>query len=490
MEKTYPFNLITEYVIQGYGITDQTPYEIEEIDARKLLTPWRIDLMAKWIYIDAKVNGWNLSYATELYKRHLDSFSNGTFCEPGNVEKTSFAQYIQVFDELIRAFQHSGFDEKKSLLPVGESNVLLDGAHRCACAAYFNQKVKIIRFKNIRQNFGCDFFEQRFLERKYLDRMALEYCRHNEKLFMACIWPAAKGKGLRDKAQEIIAGEGRIVYQREVRLNYRGLKSFITQIYFHQSWVGSFRDRYAGAEVKSRACYRRNGKVRMILFQCSDLETVVKMKEEIRSIFHIENHSVHISDNAEETRAMAELLLNPSSVFHMKYGKPERLEKINQSIENWKSFLKQVDGRNSFDYLADWRRGMAVFGIRDCYGLGGSSIGNMPPLLQKNWTEEEMTENSLNEILQDTSRYFQYQGIKFEMMKKGPIINIRHFQLYLLWIADHVKIYMAQHLKNELLKRMQKLAERKRKLKSHVYCFIRNILKKLGLYERLRDKLY
>lgn len=490
MEKNYPFNLITEYVIEGYGITNQISYEIEEIAARDLLTPWRIDLMAKWIYIDAKVNGWDMSYATKLYKNHLDSFSNGRFYEPGNTKKSSLEQYIQVFDELIRDFQKTGFDEKKSLLPVGENNVLLDGAHRCACAAYFNQRVKIIRFKNIKQNFGYDFFLQRFLDRKSLDRMVLEYCSHNKKLFMACLWPAAKGNCLRNKAEEIIGARGQIVYKREIKLNYRGLKNFITQIYAHQSWIGSFREHYAGAEAKCRACYRRNEKIRVILFQCSSLETVVKMKEDIRDIFGIENHSVHISDNAKETREMAELLLNPNSIFHLNYGRPERFEGINGSMEKWKHLLKETGEINTFDYVLDWRRSQAVFGVKDCMTIGGVSLGRMPQILRANWIESERTERNLKEMLQDTDNYFKYQGIKFETIVGWPIENIRGLELSLLRIVDDIRIYKEEQINYGLKKKIKKIEELQVQSRNFRYQLLRNILKHLGIYEWLKSKLY
>ena len=143
-EKEYPYNLLTHYLIDGNKITPEMPYEIEEIEARKLLTPERIDLMAKWFYIDAKVQGADMAYAREIYAKHIEAFSEGTFTEPGTEEKNTIEKYYFAFDELIEDIRENGFDSQKSLVPVGKDNVLLDGAHRCACVAYFGKKVKVI----------------------------------------------------------------------------------------------------------------------------------------------------------------------------------------------------------------------------------------------------------------------------------------------------------------------------------------------------------
>ena len=46
----YPYMLLTEYFVRENNIVEETPYKILDIPARLLITPERIDLMAKWIY--------------------------------------------------------------------------------------------------------------------------------------------------------------------------------------------------------------------------------------------------------------------------------------------------------------------------------------------------------------------------------------------------------------------------------------------------------
>lgn len=81
--------LLGKYFCDTYNIDLTKQYKIEYINARELLVPGRIDLIAKYKYIEAKEKGYNCKFINELYDKHIEAFSAGSYNEPGNDEKNS-----------------------------------------------------------------------------------------------------------------------------------------------------------------------------------------------------------------------------------------------------------------------------------------------------------------------------------------------------------------------------------------------------------------
>ena len=81
---------------------------------------------------------YNCKFINELYDKHIEAFSAGSYNEPGNDEKNSIKKYIDTFEVLIKNIKKSGIDETISVIPVGKNNEIMDGAHRTAIASYFN----------------------------------------------------------------------------------------------------------------------------------------------------------------------------------------------------------------------------------------------------------------------------------------------------------------------------------------------------------------
>lgn len=319
----YPFNLISETVISNWSLTENTPYEIKTIDAVELLCPERIDLAAKLAYIEARETGIDMSFAKEVYRKHIEAFSEGSFSEPGDENKTSLDQYYSVFDELIDDFKISGFDKAKSLVPVGKNGIILDGAHRVACAIYFRIPVTVIEFQNASVDFDYNYFRGRRLSEEMLRYMTVVYCRYAARnLYCACLWPVSD-QSRRPDAIELIRRENRIVYDASVSLGRDGMHNFMLQIYRHQDWVGDPENHFSGVNGKVDACFAPGVDTGVVVFEGGGLNEVLKLKEKIREVFGLGKHAIHISDSNNETRLMAELLLNDNSLHALNYGHPD-----------------------------------------------------------------------------------------------------------------------------------------------------------------------
>ena len=131
----------------NYSIDDQCVEEI--VDARSLLGTHRFDFYGILFYIDQRVKGVsNLDFAKEVYRERTRAMTGFKLSEIGNDNKTSFDDFINVLNQLISDFQSGNYDYERTLIPIDKKGEPIDGAHRISCAAYFNKKIKILRFLN------------------------------------------------------------------------------------------------------------------------------------------------------------------------------------------------------------------------------------------------------------------------------------------------------------------------------------------------------
>ena len=105
-----PIHLLSDNFVKTKHITKETPFFIEEVCGRELLCPARMDLAAKIAYIEARETGADMGFARELYRKHIEAFSEGYFTEPGDENKDSLDKFFTVVDELIDDFKKNGFD--------------------------------------------------------------------------------------------------------------------------------------------------------------------------------------------------------------------------------------------------------------------------------------------------------------------------------------------------------------------------------------------
>ena len=92
--------------------------------------PGRIDLIPKMKYIEHRESNYHTEYVKELYTRHIEAFTIGTYTEQGNEWKNSIEKYISTFDMLIDDIKCNGIDENVSVIPVGKNNEIIEVTER------------------------------------------------------------------------------------------------------------------------------------------------------------------------------------------------------------------------------------------------------------------------------------------------------------------------------------------------------------------------
>lgn len=271
------------------------------VDARLLLHPTRFDLFAKLYYVRNRMD--NKAEAVRVYKEHIKAF-NPDLKEPGREDKSGYDDFLSSFDALIENFREKDFDASLSLVPVTDEYVILDGAHRVAALAYHGKKVGVACCQGVHPKamFNYRYFRDRGLSWGTMDLIANEMTRWVPNMYVACLWPKMVKK---DKAIAMIEEKFGIVYEKSLRVNLASFKSLIKRVYDSQPWVNAPES----VNHKSLQCYDFKGQITFLFFAANSIEDVLAVKDSIRGIYGSGKHSLHITDNAEETRAIANMVL-------------------------------------------------------------------------------------------------------------------------------------------------------------------------------------
>jgi len=393
--------------------------EIVKLDPILLLNTNRFDLMAKYIYAKNRLLGVESDWATQLYDDHIRVF-NGHHENDGSGKKTIF-DFLKAFDLLLDGIKDNGFDESISLVPIDNQNVIIDGAHRLAACLLYNKPVHCVRFDTRAESYSFQYFENgtRFapegLKDTWCDAMAFEYCGLNKNTFVVAVFPSATGKDL--EIEEILAQYGHVYYKKSVHLFNHGPLNLIKQMYKGESWLGEWKSSYAGALGKATHCFANEGPVRVYLFETDRLDEVKTAKEQIRGIFNIGNHSVHINDSYAETIRLAQLLLNNNSIHFLNYAHPVELPKFHKLITSYFQWL-ETQGMNKDYFCVDGSGPMAAYGMREPgdldflhYGYHDISTGNGS--ITSHNTEAQHHVTTIDDIIFNPENHFYFEGVKF-----------------------------------------------------------------------------
>lgn len=327
--------LLQEHTIKIYNLA-QKEYKREVVNARELLNVARFDLFAKLYY--ARNRESNYDEALTVYKQHILAF-NPDLKEPGREDKNNIDDFVNTFDELLYQFKNKEFDDTVSLVPIDEEGIILDGAHRVAALAYYGKNVTVVRFKNVHSKgpFDYKYFKERGLSWHIADVIAREITFWRKDMLIACLWPGLGDIRRKNECVEMLAQSYKVCYIKDIKLSFKDFRSLIAKVYVGQLWVNN-NDAVCN---KAILCYGNSNKtMRVVLLQSNvPIEKTITNKERIRRCFHKGKHSIHITDNSDETRRLALLVLSKKglNVWHSESGVFEIVENIK---ERWFYFKK------------------------------------------------------------------------------------------------------------------------------------------------------
>lgn len=310
MVKKEVLALLQPHTIKIYNLQDED-YSLETVSAKSLLHPLRFDLFAKLFYIENRRDYPDLAY--EVYVKHILAF-NPDGREPGRDDKDTIEKFIETFDTLIDCFAKEDFDSTQSIVPVGKNGIILDGAHRIAALAYYDKEVTVARFENIapKCKFDYSYFLSRGLSNNICDIIASEMINKSKQQYVACLWPRLGTKKRQEEIRCLISNRFPVIYERGLNISLPSLISFVARVYKKQDWIGSAETGFEGARDKAMNVYGKGGSVKFLFFESDSIVDVTAMKEEIRGLIGCGKHSIHITDNQEETIDIASAILDES----------------------------------------------------------------------------------------------------------------------------------------------------------------------------------
>lgn len=421
MEKEYE-GKITKFIMLAYGIDSNTKYEILEIEPKQLISRKRLDIIAKLKYIENIEKCLNCTFYNQLYKRHIEAFSNGTYTECGTESKNTIDKYIETFDELIEDIKNNGFNEQKSLIPVGKENSILDGAHRTSTCIYYNKPIKIVKFKDIEVDFDAEFFKKRLLNIEYIEYLVKEYCKLKENTYVFCVWPRAKKK--REIEKEILDNTD-IIYSKEIELSYNGYRNLMIQIYSKYDWAGNIDNHFNGIYKKLDSCYQKSEKAKIYVVECTSVERILEIKNRIREFLKQGKDSIHSTDDQDETIEMLELLLNKNSIDFLNVANPDKYKEFYKNIKEYRKRIEN-SGFDIEEFAIDADTVISAYGIKDCKQISFLASNKKyneieDKIIKCNNNNYKHYKEKINEIINNPKYYFYFWNVKFvslELIKR------------------------------------------------------------------------
>lgn len=383
-----------------------------------LLNHNRFDLPLKFLYAKSFLSEYDTTYYHDLYEHHLQIWNN--FKEYNNPNKNTFEAFKNTFEALITEIAAKGYDLTKEPVPVQDNMFLLNGAHRAAAALASSEMIacKVGKDREDGQ-LNCDykFFLKKGLDSYYADRVALEYAKLKDNTHLIMLMPSATSKGSVEKV-DAIAESLSCFYSKTIQLNDIGLFNLMREIYAGEEWAGNAENNYQGYRNKAQFCSGPSMSMKVYICKFENLEQALTTKEQIREIYNIGKHSVHINDTHEETLRLSKVLFNRNSIQHLNNAKTVAYEQFNSCLSYFKDYISD-EGFNADDYCVTASSTLSIYGLREGRDLdylhhhsAGEITGN--DLLQShNAYSIGRYPTTIDDIIYNPDNHFYSQGIKF-----------------------------------------------------------------------------
>jgi hypothetical protein len=214
---------------------------IKKVNPLTLLSPKRIDIIAKYIYVKYLNLGISGQWFRDIYKEHILVFNGGY--EPAahaalEGTKSPVKKDINAFIEMITNLNHSirndGYDETKSLVPIGKNGVIIDGSHRVGVCLYHNIPMTVlIKDDEVENEYNYRYFMTYHyyhrMKKWIMERMILEYCQLKHPLIITVspIIYNSSYQRVQGKFSNTLRKYGDIVYRKFPRLNFQGYRNLL-----------------------------------------------------------------------------------------------------------------------------------------------------------------------------------------------------------------------------------------------------------------------
>lgn len=391
----------------------EAEHELVEMRPGDLLSPMRLDVMAKYVYARLRRTGVPDGWGAHVYGEHLRVW-NG-FKEGDQSGKTTFADFRRSFDALLDIFAATGFDDRRSVLPVGIGNVLIDGSHRLAAALLHDSPVKTAQFEMKPAVYDDTFFRKRGLDEDILDDLVLNYCRLEPRVRIAVLFPVARSRD--EDVLDRIREAGTLLYRKTVFIEQGGRANLIRLLYRNEPWLGPASAVTTGLLQHVNNRFAGHEPVKFVFFVSTDDAATRAVKERIRSLFSLGNDSIHINDTFEQTLSVAECVLNRNSLHFLNYARPRAFRNFTKLFREMRQWMAE-EGLDTANFCIDGSAVLSAYGLRDANDLDYLYSGSPVPLpphggISCHNTEAAHHSHAVETLVTDPRHHFYFEGVKF-----------------------------------------------------------------------------
>lgn len=391
--------------------------ELINSEPLNILSPNRLDVMAKHLYARFFDKKYPMDWADKVYKEHLRILTG--FEEQDGSGKKGYKCFVECYQRLLLSIKQNGFEKDKGWLPITEKGDLVDGSHRLAASIYFHKKVPVLKVGHNSHQFGASFFSNAGLPKVVLESLVLEYCRIKPSVKVAVLFPV--GAFLEQTVRGILRAQGVILYEKSLHLTYQGRINLISNLYEGEDWVETKEDISPGVIQHVSERFQAETPVLFYFFESNQVDKLIEIKKNIRNLIGLGNNSLHINDTARETERLAEIILNENGVHWLNNARCGTMQNFRKLFDQYKEWLRE----NTLDnekFCLDGSAALAAYGLRDVgdldYLVYGSISEECPHQSVSNHQEEIIFhKQSLEEIIFHPENYFYFNGVKIVSLK-------------------------------------------------------------------------
>lgn len=464
---------IPKNIVIQYNLSKDTPFRECKVNPLELLCPNRLDIAAKMEYLETKEKMPRI--ARNEYIEHIRAMTKGAFVESYSNKKDPNT-FLDEFDKLFVNIKENGFDDKFAV-PVDKNMQILDGAHRVAISIVLGMQVPVIIIPIVAcDKYDSDFFKNQGVASNLIDKYVNKYISYSANALCINIWPSAKKHG--EELDKLINDNFRIIYRKNIKLNENGALYYLIQIYKEYSWAQNCVDGFSEVYRKLVPCFSDFSPVRLLFVEkINDIE-LKKIKSDMRDIFELDKHSLHITDNVNETREICQIVLNDNSIRF-----------INQAnvlaYKNTFNQLKEAIEKSSVSEARIVYTGsivLALYGIREAYDLDYFIDDNSDYDAHNSIVTQYPY--PLDELLFDENNYFCFFGACFLTLEV-----IKEFKKKRNDAKDKEDLFLIESVMKDNYKDdiYIQLIRKKRRMIARVQGLIIRISHKTGSYEKLRS---
>lgn len=466
----------------------RSEYEVESVQASKLLTYNRFDLALKLAYLSLKDNLPEL--ARGIYYQDIRSQTLGKFEEFGNDKKNTFDIYIDHFSQTFQNLELNGFDSTESIVPLDNKGTILNGAHRVASAIFQNKEVTCVNTELDQICPDYNYFTNRNVPEAILNIGAISFAEYSEKTYLAFLWPS--GRGHYNTTESFFEN---IVYKKKIELNSQGGLNLLIELYKHMDWIGCESNNFPGAHQKLVECFTDFKPLTVIMFQSDSLDQVQALKKKVRAINDIGFSSIHITDTKEEVIRISKLIFNENGLHFLNNAKPYKIRKIHETLK--KLGKKNNTYNMSQHFVLGGSMTLGVYGLRDPkdvdYLANDFCIQDeFNKFIDSHDSQLKFHNIDKFQLIYNPNYYFEYLGFKFSSFNQtfdfkrnrgeGKDVNdceimesLMDRKLFRFYIAKYKQIFLYKKI---LLKKMVKEFVFFILNKTSTYNFVRKIYRK------------